>query len=217
MLRGPSPLQSAACCLVIVEQIEGSAPAQELALQLMQATLSGGQYGLAADLLRFLVPPGEAGEALLESPGKPMAPQDAVAAAAAAAAHPASPLRAQLQGAEAAAGIAAGAAAASAAQQEAEQQEQAQQQQSGGSWFWGLFGGGGGEPQAPTPTSSQQQAGAAAPPPAEPAEQPQQHAGAPGRRSQEQARADEESVAAGQAWRLTGQHAWRMLDAGALR
>ncbi|KAL4448516.1 hypothetical protein ABPG75_005735 [Micractinium tetrahymenae] len=190
-------LQSAACCLVIVEQIEGSGPAQELALQLMQAALSGGQYGLAADLLRFLLPPGEAGEALLESPGKPAATQAAPAAAAAE-------------------GEAAEADASQQVQQEV-QQQQSQQQQAGGSWFWGLFGGGGGDPQATSPASGELQAGAAAPASAEPAALAPLQAAAAGSSSQESAGLAEDSAAAGEAWRLTGQHAWKMLDAGALR
>ena len=58
----PPTLQSAACCLVIVEQIEGSIQARLQALQLIQAALEVAQYSLAGDLLRFLVPPGD-GEA----------------------------------------------------------------------------------------------------------------------------------------------------------
>lgn len=52
-------LQSAACCLLIVDYIEGSAQAHRLALKLVRAALASGSYELTADLLRFLVPPGE--------------------------------------------------------------------------------------------------------------------------------------------------------------
>ncbi|PSC67405.1 Quino amine beta chain-like RIC1-like guanyl-nucleotide exchange factor [Micractinium conductrix] len=163
-------LQSAACCLVIVERIEGSAPAQAATLQLMQAALTSGQYGLAADLLRFLVPPGEA-DMLLDSPGVSKA-----AAAAAASAHPASPLAAARQPFE---------------QQQATQQVAQQQQQE----------------QGAAAAPQQQSGGGAA-----------QHTAQPPAQQQQQAeQAGEDTAAASEAWRMTAQHAWKMLDAGALR
>ena len=50
-------LQTAACCLLIVEQVEGGSKSHELALRLVREALDGGEYGLVADLLRFLMPP----------------------------------------------------------------------------------------------------------------------------------------------------------------
>ena len=52
-------LQTAACCLVIVETVEGRLRSQSLALRLVRGALDQRNYGLATDLLRFLVPPGE--------------------------------------------------------------------------------------------------------------------------------------------------------------
>ncbi|KAK9828450.1 hypothetical protein WJX72_000056 [[Myrmecia] bisecta] len=52
-------LQSAACCLLIVDRIEGAQAAHKLSLRLIQEALEGGQYELAAELLRFVIPPGE--------------------------------------------------------------------------------------------------------------------------------------------------------------
>ena len=52
-------LQSAACCLVIVDNLEGPAAAYALCLRLIRVTVAEGQYDLTADLLRFVVPPGD--------------------------------------------------------------------------------------------------------------------------------------------------------------
>ncbi|KAL3150452.1 hypothetical protein ABBQ32_000282 [Trebouxia sp. C0010 RCD-2024] len=52
-------LQSAACCLLIVDRIQGQHEAHGLALRLIQASLEAGQYDLASELLRFLIPPGD--------------------------------------------------------------------------------------------------------------------------------------------------------------
>ncbi|KAL0029799.1 hypothetical protein WJX77_000735 [Trebouxia sp. C0004] len=52
-------LQSAACCLLIVDRIQGAQEAHGLALRLIQASLEAGQYDLASELLRFLIPPGD--------------------------------------------------------------------------------------------------------------------------------------------------------------
>ena len=155
---------------------------------------------MAADLLRFLVPPGEA-DMLLDSPGVSKA-----AAAAAASAHPASPLAAARQPFE----------QQQATQQVAQQQQQEQgaaaapqQQSGGGGWFWGLFGGGSSSEDSSTegpsvPTNP--------PPPAA------QHTAQPPAQQQQQAeQAGEDTAAASEAWRMTAQHAWKMLDAGALR
>ena len=205
-------LQSAACCLVIVERIEGGALAQQAALQLMQAALGVGQYGLAADLLRFLVPPGE-GEALL-TPSSATAAADSGAVAGAGAAE--NMQEGQVQQAGEAASQRQPALEAAAAQEQpgAEQQpgqptaEQAQA--GGGSWFWGLLGMGGSsstaESSQPAAAPDAQQQAAAAQ--AQQLEQEQQW-----RQQQE----EEEAAAAGDAWRLTAQHAWRLLDSGALR
>ncbi|PRW44970.1 RAB6A-GEF complex partner 1-like isoform A [Chlorella sorokiniana] len=204
-------LQSAACCLVIVERIEGGALAQQAALQLMQAALGVGQYGLAADLLRFLVPPGE-GEALL-TPSSAAAAADSGAAAAGGDA--AGGAQQGQQAAEAAGAQAAEAAAAQVQQgaQPVPEQPKPEQPQAGGSWFWGLLGmGGSGAPagttQAAAAAAGQQQAAAAAQ--QQELEQQQEQAW---RQQQE----EEEAAAAGDAWRLTAQHAWKLLDSGALR
>ena len=192
----PGSLQSASCCLVIVEQIEGSAPAQHAALQLMQAALGAAQYGLAADLLRFLVPPGE-GEALVTP------------SSAAAAAVPGG----EGAGGGAAAGAqqpqqAAAAEAAAAAPQEVPPPEQPPEQQAagGGSWFWGLLGMGGSTGDAGQATAA--------------AEQQQQAAAAQAQQREQERQLEQEELdaaAAGEAWRLTAQHAWKLLDSGALR
>lgn len=175
-------MQSAACCLVVVEQIEGASPAQQAALQLIQAALQAGQYGLAADLLRFMVPPGESGEALLTpasagSGGGGAAPADAQQQQ-----EPAPPAAPQQE-----------------EQQPAPQQEQ---QQGGGSWFWGLFGSG----SAP-----------AAPAPEAPAARPPTPPSAAALRQQQEEEEEAAAAAAGEAWRLTAAHAWKLLDSGALR
>lgn len=48
----PLAAQSAACCLLLVDHIEGTATAHALALRLIRAALKGGQYELVAELLR---------------------------------------------------------------------------------------------------------------------------------------------------------------------
>lgn len=58
-LLSSGALQTAACCLVIVEKLQGAPVAQTLALQLVKSALSAAEYGLAVDVLKFLVPPGE--------------------------------------------------------------------------------------------------------------------------------------------------------------
>ncbi|KAK9831279.1 hypothetical protein WJX74_010194 [Apatococcus lobatus] len=63
LLKGLSQqgaLQSAACSLLIVDRLQGPDIAQSLALQLLQDSLAAEQYELAAELLRFLIPPQEA-------------------------------------------------------------------------------------------------------------------------------------------------------------
>jgi hypothetical protein len=61
-------LQTAACCLLIVDRVEGAGKAHGLALRLVRSALAASSYGLAADLLRFLMPPGENELAELVSP-----------------------------------------------------------------------------------------------------------------------------------------------------
>lgn len=210
-------LQSAACCLVIVERIEGGALAQQAALQLMQAALGVGQYGLSADLLRFLVPPGE-GEALLT-------PSSAAAAVGADAAGEAAGGMRQQHGQPAvqAAGQAPAAEAAAAREQQGVQPQAAQptaeqptaeQPPAGGSWFWGLLGMGGGSGAAHV--DSTQAAAAAANQQQAAAEQQQRERDQEEQQWRQQQEA-EEAAAAGDAWRLTAQHAWKLLDSGALR
>lgn len=63
-------LQTAACCLLIVDRVEGAGKAHGLALRLVRSALAASSYGLAADLLRFLMPPGENELAELVSPGQ---------------------------------------------------------------------------------------------------------------------------------------------------
>eukprot|EP00951_Prasinocladus_malaysianus_P005597 scaffold39531_cov39-Prasinocladus_malaysianus.AAC.1 len=52
-------LQSAACCLLCVDRLEGSEKAQKLSLQILKDALEGNQYNLAMELLRFVIPPTE--------------------------------------------------------------------------------------------------------------------------------------------------------------
>ena len=59
-LEAAGALQSAACCLIIVDNIEGAAVAHAAALRLIRAALDASSYGLVAELMRFLLPPGEA-------------------------------------------------------------------------------------------------------------------------------------------------------------
>lgn len=59
-LEASRALQSAACCLIIVDNIEGPAAAHAAALRLIGAALDASAYGLVAELMRFLLPPGEA-------------------------------------------------------------------------------------------------------------------------------------------------------------
>lgn len=69
-LLSSGALQTAACCLLIVDRIEGAGKAHGLALRLIRSALAASSYGLAADLLRFLMPPGENELAELVSPGQ---------------------------------------------------------------------------------------------------------------------------------------------------
>ncbi|KAI8463229.1 MAG: hypothetical protein J3K34DRAFT_462531 [Monoraphidium minutum] len=50
-------LMSAACFLIVVDRLESSPLAQGLALRLVRLTLRRAQYGLAAEILRFTLPP----------------------------------------------------------------------------------------------------------------------------------------------------------------
>ncbi|GAB4817477.1 hypothetical protein N2152v2_004523 [Parachlorella kessleri] len=197
-LRCAGDLQSAACCLLIVDHIEGTAQAHSLALRLIRAGLRGGEYELVADLLRFLVPPGES-EALLGTP-----PQD----------RPASPskhtIQQQQQQVEAEAGP---------------QPEDATSTQQGGagygSWLWGWFGGG-----SNSSSSAAAEAAAAGQQvrqqgPASPSRRARQSSDNAGDRPQtpETARGDAELsyTPVMDACRLVSRHAWKLLDSGALR
>jgi hypothetical protein len=51
-------LDGAACCLLVVDRVEGPAAAAGPALHLLKAALEAGRYPLAAELLRFACPPG---------------------------------------------------------------------------------------------------------------------------------------------------------------
>ncbi|GBF93019.1 hypothetical protein Rsub_05630 [Raphidocelis subcapitata] len=51
-------LMHAACSLIVVDRLEGAALAQSLALRLVAGTLRCAQYGLCAEILRFIRPPG---------------------------------------------------------------------------------------------------------------------------------------------------------------
>jgi hypothetical protein len=52
-------LRSAACFLLVVDRLEGATIAHALAVRLIRASLRQGQYFLCAEILRFIVPPGE--------------------------------------------------------------------------------------------------------------------------------------------------------------
>jgi hypothetical protein len=54
-------LQSAACFLVVVDRLEGPHLAHAAALKLVAAALKRSQYSLVAEILRFLIPPGDNG------------------------------------------------------------------------------------------------------------------------------------------------------------
>lgn len=98
-------LDGAACCLLVVDRVEGPAAAAGPTLALLKAALEGGRYGLAAELLRFACPPGEGAAAphpnltalrppavLGRAPGLAWNGDGGKTAAAAAAAAPAPPL-----------------------------------------------------------------------------------------------------------------------------
>ncbi|KAI8472364.1 MAG: RIC1-domain-containing protein [Monoraphidium minutum] len=51
-------LMSAACFLIVVDRLEGPQQAQGLALRLVRLALRRAQYGLCAEILRFMMPPG---------------------------------------------------------------------------------------------------------------------------------------------------------------
>ena len=55
LLRDGS-LQSAACCLLVVNEMVGKSESESLALKTLRASISVGNYDLAADLVRFLAP-----------------------------------------------------------------------------------------------------------------------------------------------------------------
>lgn len=60
----------ASCLLVVVDSVEGAAPAHALALALVEAALHAFLTDLAAELLRFVNPAGDAeGDAFLEPQG----------------------------------------------------------------------------------------------------------------------------------------------------
>ena len=52
-------LRNAACCLLIVDQVEGVERSQELGLALLHAAMLSTSYELMVDVLRFLAPPSE--------------------------------------------------------------------------------------------------------------------------------------------------------------
>eukprot|EP00884_Botryococcus_braunii_P016474 jgi/Botrbrau1/350/Bobra.110_2s0009.1 len=54
-------LTSAACCLLIVDRIEGAPAAHKFAVSLIGMALAEGMYQLVAELLRFIVPPADGG------------------------------------------------------------------------------------------------------------------------------------------------------------
>jgi hypothetical protein len=59
-LTAPSPptTHPPACFLIVVDRLEGPALAQGIALRLVRAALRRGHYGLSAEILRFMMPPG---------------------------------------------------------------------------------------------------------------------------------------------------------------
>jgi hypothetical protein len=103
--------QSAACALVVVDRLEGPNLAHGLALRLVRASLKKAQYVLCAEILRFIIPPGDPSTA-----GSANGSKATLAAASAAAA------------AAAAAGVIGGANTPGV-------------EQSGSSWFGWLWGG----------------------------------------------------------------------------
>lgn len=53
-------LNSAACCLLVIDKMEGATVAHALALRLIKVALRKNQFALCGELLRFIIPPGEA-------------------------------------------------------------------------------------------------------------------------------------------------------------
>ena len=79
-------LQSAACSLVVVDRLEGPNLAHGLALRLVRASLKKAQYVLCAEILRFIIPPGDPALGGGANGGKATLAAASAAAAAAAAA-----------------------------------------------------------------------------------------------------------------------------------
>ncbi len=125
-------LRSAACFLLVVDRLEGAPAAHALALRLIRASLRQGQYFLCAEILRFIVPPGEMDTFLGMCDGGPAEQQQQ---------------QQQRRPEE---------------EEQQQQQQQQQQPAGGGylswlSWFWG---GSASAPEPPKP--EEQQAAAAA-------------------------------------------------------
>uniref|UniRef100_A0A061S7S9 Protein ric1 n=1 Tax=Tetraselmis sp. GSL018 TaxID=582737 RepID=A0A061S7S9_9CHLO len=59
-LLDANALESAACCLLCVDRLEGADKAQDLSLNIIGRALDAEQYSLALELLRFVIPPTDA-------------------------------------------------------------------------------------------------------------------------------------------------------------
>ena len=65
-LLATGALGSAACFLLVIDRLQGTQVAHEQSVRLVDLALDQGEYGLVADLLRFVMPPAELG-AFLET------------------------------------------------------------------------------------------------------------------------------------------------------
>lgn len=193
-LMSAGSLQTAACCLIIVDSIEGTATAHDQALRLIRAALGEGLYDLCAELVRYLLPPGEAEAILNQVYG---------------------PKLAELQRA-AGRGEAAGAANGGSAAQVAATTAPMAEESSWGvlSWFWGSST----SADAATNAAGTPSANGTAGRPSRHASQGGSYFGAGDGALSPNAASMESSLAVmAQAWEVIGRHAFLLLDQGRLR
>jgi hypothetical protein len=190
-------LQTAACCLLIVDRVEGSGKAHGLALRLVRSALTASSYGLAADLLRFLMPPGENELAELVSPST------------------------QQSGGLATSSNTSGTQNQKGAAASTQQQQQKQEVSSGGtvSWLWSYFTGADKLPsQADTSDTSTAQIPLHGTTTEDSVTRRLHRAASAGSLADlNDAAGVAELGAAVSAWKVMGRHAWKLLDFGALR
>ncbi|KAH7624062.1 hypothetical protein Ndes2526B_g01314 [Nannochloris sp. 'desiccata'] len=193
-------LQTAACCLLIVDRVEGASKAHGLALRLVRSALTASSYGLAADLLKFLMPPGENELAELTSPGQSGLVNNT------------------------------GAPSTKQQHQKGENvQQQQEQNNSGGSvsWLWSYFTGADKVPAGntasaaggPTPAATTGTENGPAPSQEDSITRRLHRAASAGSLA-DGSDSDgnvAELGAAVSAWKVMGRHAWKLLDSGALR